>query len=39
MAYRRYGRRQYDDSSDGDTEYSEPDERKKTCLKRNRYNV
>lgn len=38
MAYRTNydNRRRYDDSSDCDTEYSEPDERKKTCLKRNR---
>ena len=34
MAFRRYeSRRQYDDSSDCDTEYSEPEERK-GCIKK-----
>jgi len=34
MAYRHADdRRHYDDSSDGDTEYSEPDENRKPCIK------
>jgi len=40
MAFRsRDGRRHYDSNSsdgDGDAEYSEPDEKRKTCIKRTR---
>ena len=36
--HRREGRHHYDsNSSDGDTEYSEPEERPKSCIKRSRY--
>jgi len=37
MSYRRRDDRRHYDSNSSDTEYSEPDESRKSCIKRSKY--